>query len=282
MQDDIVQDVINAFDKAGLWQDGLELIGSWCFFMYQKHLGVKTVPLKTVDVDFLIPRPYLSTKVLDLEPVLKSIGFERQHNSDGSVFFQHPDLKLEFLTPESGKGDEKPPCVKQLGLNAISLRFLHMLFDDPIRLTHGGVAINVPNPRDYCLHKLIIGQRRRNEAKRAKDIEHAVYVLPTWTSIKPSRPWPPIRQNGAAISRPASVKPKPSCPRNPSSSISSWAASNKRRADSPGAAQKKTAAGVRRLAVFRHHPNQIPTGINPFPTGRSYSFLLRTSIFGLL
>ena len=49
--------------NAGLWQDGLELIGSWCFFMHQKHLGVKVLPFKTVDVDFLIPRPYLSKKV---------------------------------------------------------------------------------------------------------------------------------------------------------------------------------------------------------------------------
>ena len=178
MQDDLVESILKAFDKAGLWQDGLELIGSWCFFMYQKHLGVRTLPLKTVDIDFLIPRPYLSKKVQDLEPDLKALVFERRHNSDGSAFFQHPDLKLEFLTPETGRGDEKPPLVKQLGLNAISLRFLRMLFDDPIRITHGGVTLNVPNPRDYCLHKLIIGQRRRNVAKREKDITHAVYVLP--------------------------------------------------------------------------------------------------------
>ena len=53
-----------------------------------------------------------------------------------------------------------------------------MLFDDPIRLADHGVTINLPNPRDYCLHKLIIGQRRKNAAKRLKDIEHAVHVLP--------------------------------------------------------------------------------------------------------
>jgi hypothetical protein len=146
--------------------------------MYQKHLGVKTLPLKTLDIDFLITRPFLSRKTFDLEPLLQPLGFTRHHNSDGSVYFQHPELKLEFLTPETGKGDEKPIRVKQLGLNPVSLRFLNMLFDDPIRLKEGGVSLNVPNPRDYCLHKLIIGQRRKNVAKRLKDIEHAVYVLP--------------------------------------------------------------------------------------------------------
>jgi hypothetical protein len=187
MQDDIVQELLAAFDKAGLWHDGLELVGSWCFYMYQKHLGVRVLPLKTVDIDFLIPRPFLSRKVLDLDPALKALGFERRHNPDGSAFFQHPDLKLEFLTPESGKGDETPPHVKQLGLRPVSLRFLNMLFDDPIRLTHGGVTVNVPNPRDYCLHKLIIGQRRKNAAKRLKDIEHAVYVLPILDPVQVAR-----------------------------------------------------------------------------------------------
>ena len=50
MQQDIVKDVLKAFDQAGLWEDGLELIGSWCFFMYQKHLGAKGLPLKTIDI----------------------------------------------------------------------------------------------------------------------------------------------------------------------------------------------------------------------------------------
>ena len=178
MQQDIVKDVLKAFDQAGLWEDGLELIGSWCFFMYQKHLGAKGLPLKTIDIDFLIPRPFLSRKSVDLEPVLKSIGFDLCHNTDGSIFFQHPELKLEFLTPETGRGDEHPIRIKQLGLRPMSLRFLNMLFDNPIQIKERGVTINLPNPRDYCLHKLIMGQRRKNEAKRLKDIEHAVYVLP--------------------------------------------------------------------------------------------------------
>lgn len=178
MQQDIVKDVLKAFDQAGLWDDGLELIGSWCFFMYQKHLGARGLPLKTIDIDFLIPRPFLSRKSVDLEPVLKSIGFDLCHNTDGSIFFQHPELKLEFLTPESGKGDEQPIRIKQLGLRPVSLRFLNMLFDNPIQIKERDVTINLPNPRDYCLHKLIMGQRRKNAAKRLKDIEHAVYVLP--------------------------------------------------------------------------------------------------------
>lgn len=51
-----------------------------------------------------------------------------------------------------------------------------------------GFTINLPNPRDYCLHKLIMGQRRKHAAKRLKDIEHAVYVLPILNSDDVAHP----------------------------------------------------------------------------------------------
>jgi hypothetical protein len=177
LQPNIVRSVLKAFDKAGLWQDGVELVGSWCFFMYQLHCGVKGLPLKTLDVDFLVPRPFLSRKTIDLVPVLQSLGFTREHNTDGSIYFQHPELKLEFITPEKGKGQTRPLEVKPLGLKMPPLRFLDRLFDEPMQLKEAGVTFNLPNPTAYALHKLILGQRRKKVPKRLKDIEQAVYVL---------------------------------------------------------------------------------------------------------
>jgi len=46
------------FERHGLWDEGVELIGSWCFYLYQRHLGVKAYPFKTQDIDFLLPYPY--------------------------------------------------------------------------------------------------------------------------------------------------------------------------------------------------------------------------------
>ena len=50
---ELVRRILAMFERHGLWEDGVELIGSWCFYLYQRHLGVKAYPFKTQDIDFL-------------------------------------------------------------------------------------------------------------------------------------------------------------------------------------------------------------------------------------
>ena len=54
----LVADILQVFADNNLFNEGVELIGSWCFQLYQKHLGAKSFPLRTIDIDFLIPNPY--------------------------------------------------------------------------------------------------------------------------------------------------------------------------------------------------------------------------------
>ena len=51
--EDLFQKILKTFAELGLWADGVELIGSWSFLLYQRHLGVRPFPLITQDVDFL-------------------------------------------------------------------------------------------------------------------------------------------------------------------------------------------------------------------------------------
>lgn len=79
------------------------------------------------------------------------------------------------MTPEKGKGtDNKAIGIKKLGLSAIPLRFVSLLLEDPIRIAEGGIKITVPNPSNYCLHKMVIANRRRSEDKKLKDLEQAI------------------------------------------------------------------------------------------------------------
>ncbi len=55
---DLVRRILAIFERHGLWDEGVELIGSWCFYLYQRHLGVKPYPFKTQDIDVLLPYPY--------------------------------------------------------------------------------------------------------------------------------------------------------------------------------------------------------------------------------
>ncbi|MBI2362573.1 MAG: hypothetical protein HYV15_04240 [Elusimicrobia bacterium] len=181
--ENLFQRILKAFDSLGLWKDGVELIGSWSFLLYQRHLGVRPMPLRTQDVDFLLPWPYPKERLVDLSTALGELGFRTVTTGTGPMCFVHPELKVELLVPERGKGGLDFRFVKALGVRALPLRFLDMLLKDPIRLKEGGVAVWVPKPLHYCLHKLIVAQRRKVAAKREKDILHAVCVLDI---LKPS------------------------------------------------------------------------------------------------
>jgi len=96
--DELFLRLLRLFDELGLWKDGVELVGSWSFLLYQRHLGVRPLPLRTQDIDFLLPWPYPQRPHLDLAGPLAELGFRSARNPDGSNYFIHPELKLEFLS----------------------------------------------------------------------------------------------------------------------------------------------------------------------------------------
>lgn len=174
---DIVKKILKIFDENKLWDEGVELIGSWCFNLYQKHFNVKSFPLKTLDIDFLIPFPYKAKRKVDLIDLLEPLGFKTSFNSDGSIYLWSSELKIEFIAPERGKGGDKAKDIKNLSIRAIPLRFMDMLLEDPVRVEEEGVQISIPNPAAFAIHKLLIAKRRKNPAKRQKDLEQALLVL---------------------------------------------------------------------------------------------------------
>lgn len=174
---DLIQKILRAFEENGLWAEGVELIGSWCFMLYQKHLGVRNYPLRTVDIDFLIPNPYRGKKKIDLAELLEPLGFKIGFNSDGSIYFWGPELKIEFLTAERGRGEEKAKEIKNLSIKAIPLRFVDILFQDPVKIKEQGIEVLIPNPVCFGIHKLLICARRKNKEKKHKDFEQAISAL---------------------------------------------------------------------------------------------------------
>jgi hypothetical protein len=170
----LIERILKVFAENGLFNEGIELIGSWCFHLYQKHLGVKSFPLRTQDIDFLIPNPFHGKEHADFIQQLENLGFNRDFKRDGSLYLWNAELKIEFITPEKGRGVDSSIRIKKLGINAISLRFVAFLLDDPITVIDNGVKILVPNPANFCLHKLIIASRRRKTGKSLKDLQQAI------------------------------------------------------------------------------------------------------------
>lgn len=170
----VVMDIFKVFADNGLFNEGVELIGSWCFKLYQEHLGAKHFPLRTQDIDFLIPNPYPGREHSDFIQRLEQLGFSCDFKRDGSLFLWNAELKIEFITPEKGRGVDSSIKIKKLGLNAIPLRFVGLLLDKPITIVEDDIKILVPNPTNFCLHKLIIASRRRKTDKSLKDLQQAI------------------------------------------------------------------------------------------------------------
>ncbi len=171
---EIIEEILKVFAKNDLFDEGVELIGSWSFLVYQKYLGAKSLPFVTLDVDFLIPNPFHGKDHPDLLEQLEKLGFRHDFRSDGSVFLWKADFLIEFLTPEKGRGSAHAVHFKKLGLKAVPLRYLGLLLEDPIIISVNGIKVRVPNPANYFFHKLIISARRKNLAKSGKDLEQAI------------------------------------------------------------------------------------------------------------
>lgn len=82
---------------------------------------------------------------------------------------EHPNLIVEFLVPEKGRGLDKPYPLPQLGLNAQALRFINFLAQSIIHITIEDIPIMVPHPANFALHKLMILSRRKAKEKAEKD-----------------------------------------------------------------------------------------------------------------
>lgn len=175
---ELVRRILAVFERHGLWDEGVELIGSWCFYLYQRHLGVKPYPFKTQDIDFLLPYPYRGRVKVDLIEELKRLGFRHDFRPDGSIYLWNAELRIEFLIPERGRGRDKAVEIKTLAVKAMPLRFVDMLLRHPISITEGGAAVSVPDPAAFCLHKLIVANRRKRPESRQKDLEQALHVAP--------------------------------------------------------------------------------------------------------
>ena len=172
-------EVLRRFHKAGLLNK-IILVGSWCLYFYKEYFyGVYVIPtIRTRDIDFLVPLPPKIKKKTNVPDILSDLGFVTEFvSSKGYLRLGHPDLIVEFLVPERGKGSNKPYPLPQLGMNAQPLRFLDFLAKNVIEISVDGMRIKLPHPIAYALHKLIIHGRRAKKEKAAKDMDQALMLL---------------------------------------------------------------------------------------------------------
>jgi hypothetical protein len=161
-----------------LSQHGIKsiLIGSYCMPVMQDELGLSLPTIKTQDIDFLVNTPYRG-KEADVESVLKPMGFSIGFAPDGSTYFTSGMFKIEFLTPEKGRGSDKAVSIRPLKIRATPLRYLQMLSEQPLQMAKEDYVFFIPNPWTLAFHKILISQNRKAKDKKEKDLLQAAGLL---------------------------------------------------------------------------------------------------------
>jgi hypothetical protein len=173
---DPVHELIELLSANGLWEEGAEIVGSWCFRIFQQYLGVRSYPVRTDDLDILIPLPWKGNDI-DIANLFKQMGFQERINRDGSTAYLRPGICVEFLSPQRGRNDQSNKRPTVLGVRPQPLRFMDMLLNNPIKIKiMAGVEVTVPAPAAFMFHKFLISQRRIQKEKKTKDLAQAVSV----------------------------------------------------------------------------------------------------------
>jgi len=170
-----VEKLFKKMTELGLWDSGVEIIGAWCFNIYQKYLPIKKYPLRTQDLDILVPYSYKGKK-FDFTSYLKELGFEERFNPDSSTYYSAGPLRIEFLAPDKRR-EKSSPTIKELNLNPQYLNYVEMLLENSIEIKIlSGVKVRLPAPVSFLLHKLLVSSLVVRKDKREKDIRQAIHI----------------------------------------------------------------------------------------------------------
>ena len=99
----------------------ITLIGSWCLPIYRVYFNnTPEVPiLRTMDLDILVQKYTILPYPIDVPEILKSFGFEEEYSHLSSFSkYVHPEIEVEFMVAEHGRGKTGPYNIKHLNVLA--------------------------------------------------------------------------------------------------------------------------------------------------------------------
>jgi hypothetical protein len=192
--------VLDTVAHAGLFRRGAVLVGTAAYQCYPPLLGA-ILPSATI----MTQDPDLATADLALDGEIEGDSMlailRRADPSFGALpgldpkapparFRNVESFIVDLLTPQRRRSDRNPMPLKALGAGAIPLQQLDCLIAEPVVAValHGaGVAVALPRPARFAVHKLILAQKRgaHELAKSRKDLAQAAAVLAALREVAP-------------------------------------------------------------------------------------------------
>jgi len=177
-----VSDILRSLSLAHFFSQGL-LVGSWVMLLYKEIFKIHYI-LRTFDIDFALETiTPVSGNSVDLERILTDLGYVMVTDyQTGLRKFTKEGLEVEFLVHRKGGRDVPKIELSHLNVSALPLPHVNILFSFPIVVDFGDYKIRIPSPEALFLHKLIIAQKRKNEAKKENDLAQCKILSTTLDS----------------------------------------------------------------------------------------------------
>lgn len=178
---------LDAIAFSGLFSAGAVLVGTAAYMMSEPLVGhfLPEPTLMTGDLDLATANLALTAEPPEsFEAILKrgdpTFGpvMQLDPRRPPSRFSTRDGFFVDLIAPTRRRGDANPASVKALEAGAAPLQYVDWLITDPVQtvaLWGAGVAINVPQPARFAVHKLILAQKRDagTRLKRQKDLSQA-------------------------------------------------------------------------------------------------------------
>lgn len=186
-------EILRTLAQAGMFRQRACVVGTHAFGAYAGLLGVRLrgASLATQDLDIAqfasISMAVAEVERIDMQAELRKVDPSYRAHVRGLAegkaytFVNATRHRVELLTPNRGPDDDAPARLPSLGAHAHRFRFLDFLIREPVPavILHGaGVAVEVPAPERFAIHKLIVAHRRaRDPVKTRKDLDQAARLI---------------------------------------------------------------------------------------------------------
>lgn len=182
--------VLDTLEEAGLLRQAV-VVGTAAYQCYSAPVGhaLPASAMMTQDAD--LATASLAMSAVDagetLETILKRAdpsfrplpGLDRA--APPSHFRSAAGFVVDLLTPQHRRTDPNPMPLPALAAGAAPLQHLSWLIAAPMDaavLYRSGIAVRIPQPARFAVHKLVIAQKRGGDtAKRAKDLVQAEALI---------------------------------------------------------------------------------------------------------
>jgi hypothetical protein len=167
--------IIKVFGDSDILKN-IVVIGSWATYFYIKIFEGFIPSIRTLDIDFYVPKDKNITVKKTVKEALRPINYEQAFDTrtEKNKFISPSGFEIEFLA-KLRRNRSAVVRIDSMGVNAEQLGNLDIFDYGYIEVDFEGYGVKVASPSAYVMQKILISSKRSKE-KYNKDLESILLV----------------------------------------------------------------------------------------------------------